>query len=190
MAGEAPPFRWSGRPARQPWALLGFVGLLVLVDGLVLYGQEWGTVTTNLLLGSEAMLAVIVSLAAAYAFRRKTVLIDATGIHVERGFRSDVRVRWGDLREIGLVKFPLSEWFAPFTIQEPPRTIMLRGRDGGALGMVQPDGDVPREASAALESAIRAHAAAHGVPIRDVGYREMFTWRRPRRGPLLDRGGP
>lgn len=183
-AGEAPPFRWSGRPVRRPWALLGFPAFFVLMGVLALYGQAPGSLAANLTLGFLGLLVIIVSLAAAFAFRRKSVIIDATGIHVERGLKSDVHVRWGELREIGIVTFPLSTWFAPFSVREPPRMIMLRGQDGGAVGMVQSEGDVPREFSAALESAIRAHAAAHGMPVRDVGFREMMMWRRPKRPGL------
>lgn len=105
-AGGPPPFRWSGHPVRRPWALPGFLAFVVLTGVLAVYGQVPGTLAANVTLGFLALLVLIVSLAAAYAFRRRSVVIDATGIHVERGLKSDIHVRWSEVREIGIVTFP------------------------------------------------------------------------------------
>lgn len=188
--GELPPFRWSGRPVRRPWGLLGFMAVFVAFDVFVVVDQRPGTLGGDFALGIMVAVVVIVSLAAAYALRKKSVLIDASGIHVERGLKSDVHRRWAEVREIGIVKFPLTQWFAPFSTREPPKMIMLRGQEGGAVGMVQPQGDVPPELAGALERAIRDHAAAHAVPVREVGYREMMTWRKPKRPGIAPTRAP
>lgn len=179
-ATEVSPFRWSGRAMQHVWAVVAFAGFLILLSLAVLYDQRPGTPLGNFTLAIAVLMLFMLLAATAFAFRKRSLLIDASGIHVERGMRSDLHVRWSEIKEIGVAKFPFSEWAAPFTLGELPKMILIRGQDGRLTGVLQPAGETPREVAPQVERAVRAHAAAHGVPVRDVTTRETMTWRRPK----------
>jgi len=190
VGAEVPPFRWAGRSTRQSWAMAAFLVITVGFSLLVLYDQPPATAAWNFMLAVTLLFILICTTAMLFALRKRTYVIDASGIHVERGMKSDIHLRWGELREIGIVQLPFSRWFAPLSPGAVPTMIWLRGQDGASVGMVQPAGEVPREITGPLEAALRANAAARGIPVRDVGYREVMTWRRPKRRTLPQRGTP
>lgn len=183
--GTVAPFRWTGRTTHHAWGMFAFLAFFVGLSLLVLYGQGPGTPMGNFTLAIILLMAFVVATAFAFAFRKKTFVIDDSGIVLERGFRSDVHVRWSEVKEIGIAKFPLADWAAPFSVRELPKMIVLRGQDGGPLGILQPAGEAPPGISERIEAAVRAQAAAHGVPVRDLGFREMAAWRKPKRPSIL-----
>ncbi len=178
---ETPSFRWAGRSVRQPWGIVAFTAFTILLLVAVLLDQPPGTAMGNLTLALGILFLIICAAAVAFALRRKSYLIDASGVHVERGMRSDLHLRWNEIKEIGIVQFPLANWFPPIGARGAPRMIWFRKQDGAAAGLLQPEGEVPREVAGPLEAALRAQATAHGVPVRELGYREIMTWRRPKR---------